>query len=56
MALLWVLNQSDGRRSLLQIAERAGMPFADIRTAADRLQEHGLLAPVEGTPDIARDL
>ncbi len=56
MALLWVLNQSDGRRSLLQIAERAGMPFADIRTAADRLLEHGLLAPMEGTPDIARDL
>lgn len=44
MTLLWVLNQSDGRRSLLEIAERAGMPFRDVRLAADRLLEHGLLA------------
>jgi aminopeptidase-like protein len=48
MALLWVLNQSDGQRSLLEIAERSGMAFRDIRSAADRLLEHGLLAPVEG--------
>jgi len=48
MALLWVLNQSDGQRSLLEIAERAGMPFRQVRIAADRLLEHGLLAPTEG--------
>ena len=48
MALLWVLNQSDGQRSLLEIAERAGMPFRDIRRAADRLLDHALLAPVGG--------
>src|SRR4029453_18040813 len=48
MALLWVLNQSDGRHTLLDIAERAGMPFADIRTAADSLLESGLLGPIEG--------
>jgi aminopeptidase-like protein len=42
-ALLWILNQSDGRRSLLDIAERAGMPFTVIRSAADELLHAGLL-------------
>jgi aminopeptidase-like protein len=37
MALLWVLNLADGRHSLLEIAERAGLPFAAIRAAADAL-------------------
>jgi aminopeptidase-like protein len=45
MALLWVLNLADGRHSLLDTAERAGMPFAAIRTAADALIEKELLAP-----------
>ena len=44
VALLWVLNQSDGGPSLLDIAERAGMPFAGIRRAADLLLENHLLA------------
>ena len=48
MALLWVLSLADGKHSLLDTAERAGMPFAAIRAAADALQETGLLAPVEG--------
>jgi aminopeptidase-like protein len=39
-----VLNLSDGRHSLLDIAERADAPFAAVRTAADALLEHGLLA------------
>ncbi|MBN2308489.1 MAG: DUF4910 domain-containing protein [Candidatus Hydrogenedentes bacterium] len=43
MALLWVLNQSDGEHTLLDIAVRSGLPFAAIRTAADALLEHGLL-------------
>ena len=43
LALLWVLNQSDGTRSLLGIAERAGMPFAEIRRAADLLRQQRLL-------------
>ncbi len=42
-AILWVLNQSDGGHSLLDIAERAGVGFATIREAADRLAECGLL-------------
>jgi aminopeptidase-like protein len=37
MALLWVLNLADGRHSLLDMAERAGFPFATIRAAADAL-------------------
>ena len=47
LALLWVLNQSDGRHDLLAIAERAGMPLASIAEAAAALVEAGLLAAVE---------
>jgi aminopeptidase-like protein len=43
-ALLWVLNQSNGRHSLLDIAERANMPFTVIRSAADDLLHSGLLS------------
>jgi aminopeptidase-like protein len=45
MAMLWVLNQSDGQASLLDIAQRSGMPFAVVREAAERLQRHDLLVP-----------
>ena len=44
MAMLWVLNQSDGGPTLLDIADRSALPFDTIRAAADRLLEHGLLA------------
>jgi aminopeptidase-like protein len=37
MALLWVLNLADGRHSLLDMAERARLPFATIRLAAEAL-------------------
>lgn len=47
LALLWVLNLSDGRHTLLDIAERAHMSFRSIRAAADMLLQHELLAPVE---------
>jgi aminopeptidase-like protein len=43
LALLWVLNQSDGRHSLLDIAERSGVPFTRLRRAADRLLDAELL-------------
>ena len=43
MAMLWVLNQSDGGHDLLDIAERAAMPFEQIRRAARELEEHELL-------------
>jgi aminopeptidase-like protein len=37
MALLWVLNMSDGRHSLLDIVEMSGFEFGAVRRAADRL-------------------
>jgi aminopeptidase-like protein len=43
LALLWVLNGSSGRASLLDIAARAGLAFGVIRQAATDLREHGLL-------------
>src|SRR5262249_52201761 len=43
MAMLWILNLSDGKHSLLDIAERAELPFAIVRRTAERLHEHGLL-------------
>ena len=43
MALLWVLNMSDGSQNLLDIAERSGMSFDDIYHAAIALQECELL-------------
>lgn len=46
-AMLWVLNLSDGKHSLLQIAERAGLSFAAVRGAAELLREHHLLREVE---------
>jgi aminopeptidase-like protein len=43
MALLWVLNFSDGQHTLLDIAERAALPFSTIRGAANVLCDAGLL-------------
>lgn len=37
LALLWVLNLSDGKHSLLDIAERSKMPFRAVREAAEAL-------------------
>ena len=42
-ARLWVLNFSDGEHSLLDIAERSGMPFSAISNAAELLCQSGLL-------------
>lgn len=44
LALLWVLNLSDGNNSVLDIAERSGMAFAEIRSAIEALTGCGLLA------------
>ena len=46
LALLWVLNQSDGTKSLLDIAERSGKPFRSILEAATALLQADLLEPV----------
>jgi aminopeptidase-like protein len=43
LAMLWVLNFSDGEHSLLDIAERAGLPFDAVVVAARALQDAGLI-------------
>jgi aminopeptidase-like protein len=46
MALLWVLNLADGRHSLLEMSDRAGVPFETIRAAADALLAVELIEPI----------
>jgi aminopeptidase-like protein len=48
MALLWVLNLSDGHHSLLDIADRAGLKFENLKEAADLLTRNGLLKEITG--------
>jgi aminopeptidase-like protein len=43
MAYLWVLNQADGSKTLLDIAERAGLPFHVLLEAARTLKNAGLV-------------
>jgi aminopeptidase-like protein len=43
MAMLWILNLSDGTNSLLDIAERANLPFPIIRRTAKLLFDKGIL-------------
>jgi aminopeptidase-like protein len=49
MALLWVLSETDGRQSLLDIASKAKLPFSNIAAAANDLLDCGLLR--ESTPN-----
>jgi aminopeptidase-like protein len=46
MPLLWVLNLSDGKHSLLDIAERSGRDFFSLQRLAKILFENDLLALV----------
>jgi aminopeptidase-like protein len=54
MAMLWILNLSDGTHSLLDIAQRSGLPFNLIAETATTLEDADLLAaagsdaPVDG--------
>ncbi|MER5888827.1 DUF4910 domain-containing protein [Streptomyces sp. NPDC001941] len=43
MAMLWVLSMSDGEHGLLDVAERAGLPFDTVAAAADALHASGLI-------------
>ncbi|MGB6598315.1 MAG: DUF4910 domain-containing protein [Candidatus Acidiferrum sp.] len=45
LAMLWVLNLSDGKHSLLDIAERSGLKFEAILSAVKDLAHSGLLVP-----------
>jgi aminopeptidase-like protein len=47
MALLWLLNMSDGENSLLDIAARSNLPWEIIKEAVRALSEAGLLKPVD---------
>jgi aminopeptidase-like protein len=46
MAMLWVLNMSDGQHDLLHISTRARMPFDQISQAAHSLLKSDLLEPL----------
>jgi aminopeptidase-like protein len=43
LAMLWVLNLSDGDHSLLDIAERSGLPFGAVSDAARALRDAALI-------------
>ena len=47
LSLLWVLNRSDGKHSLLEIADEAETPFAEIAAAATALEAAGLVEKVD---------
>ncbi len=44
MAILWVLNLSDGNYTLLDIAKKSGISFDEIKQATDVLLKYNLLA------------
>jgi aminopeptidase-like protein len=54
LALLWVLTLADGAHTLIDVAERAGLPFAVVQRAAAHLESHELLVthpvPQEESP------
>jgi aminopeptidase-like protein len=54
-ARLWVLNLSDGDHSLLDIADRSGMPFSTISAAAELLLKSGLLSEMAVGADRGED-
>jgi aminopeptidase-like protein len=43
LAMLWLLNLSDGNHTLLDIVEKSGLEFGLISNARDALVQHGLL-------------
>ena len=50
LAMLWVLNLSDGRHSLLDIAEKSKLAFPEVSAAARALEGSGLLSPLKPLP------
>jgi aminopeptidase-like protein len=50
LAMLWVLNLSDGRHSLLDIAERSKLAFSVVRAAARALEAVDLLHAADAPP------
>jgi aminopeptidase-like protein len=50
LPLLWVLNLADGKHSLLDMAERADLPFDAVLEAARVLRRCGLLNELQPSP------
>ena len=50
-AILWILNLSDGKNSLLDISNISGIDFSILKSTSDLLVEHNILKEVsyEGT-------
>lgn len=46
LAMLWVLNLTDGKHSLLDITENSGLQFGQIKLAADALHQEKLLKEI----------
>lgn len=53
-AMLWLLNQADGGNSLLDIADRSGVPFATLVAVAEELLAADLLAPADNKDEEGR--
>jgi len=47
LAMLWVLNLSDGSQTLLDISDRSGLDFSLIKNAADSLTDSGLITVMD---------
>jgi len=47
LAMLWLLNLSDGDHDVLTIAERAGIALETLTAAADLLARHDLLEEIQ---------
>lgn len=47
MAMLWLLNQSDGSQSLLDVARRSDIAFRTVARAAQALAQAGLLVQTQ---------
>jgi aminopeptidase-like protein len=56
MALLWALNMSDGENSLLDIAEKANLPWDLMKQAAAALVAAGLLNMLDGGSCLAQQV
>lgn len=46
LSMLWILNYSDGKNSLLDIANRSKITFDQIKKTADLLLKQGLLKEI----------
>lgn len=46
LAMLWVLSLSDGHHSLLDVAERSGIPFTTVADGAELLHAVELIEPI----------